>query len=57
MTVKVINAILPLLLAAGAVACLATGRTEAGMALLTAVGAHLLHIHAPRQQHIPPPGS
>jgi hypothetical protein len=42
MTVKVINAILPLLLAAGAVACLATGRTEAGMALLTAVGAHLL---------------
>lgn len=42
MNVKIINAILPLLLAAGAVACLATGRTEAGMALLTAVGAHLL---------------
>ena len=42
MSVKAINAILPLLLAAGAVACFVTGKNEAGVALLTAVGAHLL---------------
>jgi hypothetical protein len=42
MNVKAINAVLPLLLAAGAVACFITGRAEAGSALLAAVAAHLL---------------
>jgi hypothetical protein len=42
MNAKAINAVVPLLLAAGAIACFVTGRTEAGSALLAAVAAHLL---------------
>ena len=42
MNVRTINALVPLILVGGAVACFVTGRTEAGSALLAAVAAHLL---------------
>jgi hypothetical protein len=48
MNVKAINAVIPLLLAAGAIACFVTGRAEAGSALLAAVAAHLLPSPLPK---------
>ena len=37
---QIANSSLPVLLTVGAVFCLATGKTEAGLALLTAVATH-----------------